>query len=320
MREILIGLVAVAVVALLQGLFHTLGFLSERKHEELLRRMRDERGGGEAARVSLLRRGKLARSAWLTNLMSALPNADRFERLMQQAQVPITVAQLLGYSLLLAILTGIVGMVVGGTVLGVGFAVASFVAPTLFILGKRSKRSRKLSEQLPDALDMMARSLRAGHALPSTFQLVAREMPEPVCEEFGIAFEEQNLGASFDYAVMQMAKRAPNNGDLKIFAVSVVVQKETGGNLVEVIEKIADTIRARYRFYGKLRALTAEGRISGIVLGVLPIGTALFVSVMNPAYIRPLFTTPTGNGFLIYALITWAVGGLWLHRMGKVDL
>jgi tight adherence protein B len=320
MREILIGLVAIAVVAILQGLFHTLGFLSEKKHEELIRRMRAETGAGEAARVSLLRRGKLARSAWLSNLISALPKAERLERLMQQAQVPITVAQLLGYSLLLSILTGIVGFVLGGFFLGLLTAVAAFVMPTLFILGKRSKRSRKISEQLPDALDMMARSLRAGHALPSTFQLVAREMPAPVCEEFGIAFEEQNLGASFDYAVMQMAKRAPSNGDLKIFAVSVVIQKETGGNLVEVIEKIAETIRARYRFYGKLRALTAEGRVSGIVLGILPIGTALFVSVMNPDYIRPLFTTPVGHGFLIYAILTWAVGGVWLHRMGKVDL
>jgi tight adherence protein B len=98
-----------------------------------------------------------------------------------------------------------------------------------------------------------------------------------------------------------------------------VIQKETGGNLVEVIEQIAETIRARYRFFGKLRALTAEGRLSGIVLAALPLVTGLAAAVANPSYMRLLVTTRIGQGFLIYAIITWAVGGLWLKRMSKVD-
>jgi tight adherence protein B len=100
----------------------------------------------------------------------------------------------------------------------------------------------------------------------------------------------------------------------------VVIQKETGGNLVEVIEKIAETIRARYRFYGKLRALTAEGRLSGIVLAALPIVTGLMAAVLNPGYMKLLVTTKMGQFFLIYAIVTWAVGGLWLRRMARVDL
>jgi tight adherence protein B len=319
MRQILSVLVAVATVAFIQGLFYTFSFLGEKKREELRRRLQAS-DGGEALRLNLLRRGKLARSAWLSNLMRGLPNAERLELLMQQAQVPITVAQLLTYSAVLALVGGLLGALVGGLVLGLLAAAAGASGPILYILSKRAQRSRKISEQLPDALDMMARSLRAGHALPSTFRLVASEMPEPVSAEFGLAFEEQNLGASFDHAVMQMAKRAPDNGDLKIFAVSVVIQKETGGNLVEVIEKIAETIRARYRFYGKLRALTAEGRLSGLVLAALPIVTGLLIAVLNPTYIRPLVTTRVGQGFLIYAIVTWVLGGLWLKRMARVDL
>jgi tight adherence protein B len=320
MGQLLAVLAAVATVAILQGLFYTYRFVGERKREELRRRLQTETGSTDNLQLNLLRRGQLARSAWLTNLLRGLPTTQQLEALMQQAQVPLTVAQLLSYSLMLGILGGVLGILAGGwltLVLGAGIGLAT---PTFIILVKREQRSRKISEQLPDALDMMARSLRAGHALPSSFRLVATEMPEPVSVEFGLAFEEQNLGASFERAVMQMAKRAPNNGDLKIFAVSVVIQKETGGNLVEVIEKIAETIRARYRFYGKLRALTAEGRFSGLVLAGLPVVTGLAAAVLNPKYMSLLVTTRAGHFFLGYAVITWVVGGLWLKRMARVDL
>src|SRR5260221_7704991 len=147
---------------------------------------------------------------------------------------------------------------------------------------KRVLSSRKLSEQLSDALDMMGRSLRAGHALSSSFKMVASELPPPVSLEFARAFEEQNLGLPFEKAVAQMVKRSPTNRDLKIFAVSVIVQKETGGNLVEIIEKIAETIRQRYRFFGKLDTLTAAGGICSYILGALPILTGFLITLTTP--------------------------------------
>jgi tight adherence protein B len=320
MRQILAVLGAIAVVAIVQGLFYTFRFLSEKKREELRRRLQTSEGTEASMQLSLLRRGQFAQSAWLSSLLRGLPTAERLELLMQQAQVPITVAQLVTYSSLLLILGAVLGVLAGGWLLGLFGGLLGVSVPLLIILAKRERRSRKISEQLPDALDMMARSLRAGHALPSTFRLVSTEMPEPVSVEFGLAFEEQNLGAPFERAIMQMAKRAPNNGDLKIFAVSVVIQKETGGNLVEVIEKIAETIRARYRFYGKLRGLTAEGRISGVVLAALPVVTGLAAAIVNPGYMRLLVTTRTGQFFLGYAIVTWIVGMLWLKRMARVDL
>ena len=157
---------------------------------------------------------------------------------------------------------------------------------------------------------MMARSLRAGHALSSAFKLVAAEMPEPVSIEFGRAFEAQELGMPFEKAVGDMTRRAPDNQDLKIFALSVIVQKETGGNLVEIIEKIAETVRVRYKFQGKLRALTAEGRMSSYVVGALPWVSLLLSMVSNPAYAMVLFKTQVGHYVLGYAVIELGAGVL----------
>ena len=321
MRELLIGLGALAVVALIEGLYHTVRFVGERRREELRRRLQTL-GGGEAGAsgATLLRQGKLSALPFLDDLLRGLPLAERLELLIEQAEANLTVAQLGAYSALAALAGGTLGFLAAGPVPGLVLALAGAAVPTVIIVGMREKRSRKLSEQLPDALDMMARSLRAGHALTSAFKLVASEMPSPVNVEFGRAFEEQNLGMSFDRAVVQMTARAPGNRDLKIFAVSVIIQKETGGNLVEILEKLSETIRARYRFYGKLAALTAEGRLSGIVLGVLPIVTGVAATAMNPQYMRMLLTTPIGRACLIYAVVSWLVGLVWLRQMAKVEL
>jgi tight adherence protein B len=167
---------------------------------------------------------------------------------------------------------------------------------------------------------MMARSLRAGHALSSSFKMVATEMPTPVSIEFGRAFEAQELGMPFEKAVADMTRRAPENQDLKIFALSVIVQKETGGNLVEIIEKIADTVRGREKFQGKLRGLTAEGRMSSYILGALPFLSVLFMLFANRTYLMPLFEEDVGHYILGYGIVSWCLGFLWMRKMIKVKM
>jgi tight adherence protein B len=320
MRQILIGLGALAVVALFEGLYHTVRFFSERRREELRRRLQSLGGDGEGAGLSLLRRGQVSAIPFLDELLRGIPLTERLEALLDQAQVHLTVAKLMTLSTLAALGGALPGLLLVGPAMAALLGVVGLALPTVVVYGIREKRSRKLSEQLPDALDMMSRSLRAGHALTSAFKLVATEMPIPVSVEFGRAFEEQNLGVSFDKAVLQMTSRAPHNRDLRIFAVSVIVQKETGGNLVEILEKIAETIRARYRFYGRLAALTGEGRISGLVLGALPFVTAVVLTAINPSYMRGLLDTQMGKSFLIYAAVSWLVGVVWLRQMAKVEL
>jgi tight adherence protein B len=320
MRPLLIGLVAFTGIFLLEAVFYTVRYFSDRRADELKRRLQSL-GTNEATRFALLRQGGLSRLPVLDAILRGIPVSERLEALLEQAEINITVARLLTYSAGTAVVAFTVGLVVSGNpllslvLMPVGAAVPLFV-----VMFARDRRSKKISQQLPDALEMMARSLRAGHALASSFKMVANEMPVPISIEFARAFEEQNLGMAFERAVAQMTKRAPKNRDLKIFAVSVIVQKETGGNLVEIIEKIADTIRQRYRFYGKLDTLTAEGRMSSYILGALPILTGLFISFTNPGYLSLLITTRTGNFILLYAFISWLFGFVWMRRMGKVPM
>ena len=319
MRSILIGVVAVAGFALVEGLFHTLRYFRERKQDELRRRLQSL-GSTAAGSTSLLRQGNLSQNPSIDALLRLFPATARVEALLEQAEVRITVARLLDISGIAMLVGGLLGFLSNvGILMSLVLGPLGAILPFGYVAFMRRRRSNKLSEQLPDALDMMARSLRAGHALASSFKLVSSEMPSPINTEFARAFEEQNLGMPFERAVAQMTKRAPANRDLKIFAVSVIVQKETGGNLVEIIEKIAETIRARYRFYGKLNTLTAEGRMSCYILAALPICTGIFISFSNPEYCRLLITDPIGKAALAYAAVTWVVGLVWMRRMAAVE-
>lgn len=320
MRELLAFLAAVTFVALLEGVRQLLRYTAEKRKDELRRRLRaitDPTTSDEP----LLRAGRVARSSALAAFLKKLPTTALLERLVEQADSRFSVAQISAWSLMSA--AG--GFVVAswlrlGLMLGLAFAVGALGLPTLLLLAARERRSQKLSEQLPEALDMMSRSLRAGHAFTSAFEVVASEMPEPVAVEFARAFEAQRLGLPVEQAIVQMTERAPGNRDIKIFAVSAVIQKETGGNLAEILGGIAETIRARYRFYGKLRALTAEGRASGLILGSLPIIMAILLRVANPQYMSRLVTDPLGHLFVLFAVVSWGVGVIWLYRLTKVDL
>lgn len=320
MRAVLIGVIAVASFAAIEGLFHTYRFFRERNQEELRRRLRTFGGNGSGT-VSLLRDRKLSHSPAIDAILRPLAFARATARLLEQAELSITVARLYAIVLFAALSALVLSLISAvGLLIAVAVAPLAGAMPFAFVLLKRERRNRKISEQLPEALDMMARSLRAGHALSASFKIVAAEMPLPISIEFARAFEEQNLGMPFERAVVQMTKRVPNNKDLQIFAVSVIVQKETGGNLVEIIEKIAETIRARYRFYGKVRSLTAEGRMSSAILAALPIAASLFMAFANPDYARLLVTDRIGKAALVYACVTWLIGLLWMRRMIKVSL
>ena len=321
MKFILIGVCALTAVVLLEALMYTMRFLSDRRNDELKRRLSNLGSGTGGPQLSgVLRMGKLAVNPAIDAVLRTMKVSARLENLLEQTELEMTVAQLLAYMGIGALLGAALAILGSGGVLLVVLPLLFGLMPLFFVLIKRSQRSTKLSQQLPDALEMMARSLRAGHALQSSFKMVATEMPTPVSVEFGRAFESQELGMPFEKAVADMTRRAPDNQDLKIFALSVIVQKETGGNLVEIIEKIADTVRLREKFQGKLRGLTAEGRMSSYILGALPFVSLLFMLFGNRDYLMPMFEESVGHYVLAYGIISWVLGFLWMRKMIKVKM
>jgi tight adherence protein B len=314
-RVIFVALV-VAALALAEAVYYGVRFLGERKGDELKRRLRTLGEGG--AGVQILRQRRFSSSALLNELMSGFDSLDRLEKLLDQTDLELSVAQLLGLCVAGAFGGVLLGLFLRNPLLTLIASPALGAVPFLIVMNARSRRAQRISEQLPDALDMMARAIKAGHALPSSFKLVAQECPTPIAVEFAKAYEQQNLGIAFEASVVNMTERVPQNLDLKLFAVSVVIQKETGGNLVEVLENIANTMRERFKFYSKLRALTAEGRLSGIILGALPFVVAFLVALGNPDYIAEL---GRGLGRIILAggVVLWVVGVLWIRSLMEVD-
>ena len=176
-------------------------------------------------------------------------------------------------------------------------------------MGTRAKRLKKFAGQLPDAMELIARALRAGHSLAAGMHCVAEEMPAPICKEFARVYEEQNLGIPLDEALKGMCDRVPNL-DLRFFVTSVAIQRQTGGDLAEILDKIGYVIRERYRILGQVKALTAEGRLSGVVLIGLPFALFVLMLHMRPDYVSTLWTHPLG--------IKMAVGGLIMQILGAI--
>ncbi|MCA9216075.1 MAG: type II secretion system F family protein [Planctomycetales bacterium] len=198
-------------------------------------------------------------------------------------------------------------------------AVTMGIMPLLATLFLRRRRKKAFAKQLPEALELIARALRAGHSLGSGFSLVASEMDNPIGGEFQKCFEEQNLGIPMEEALESLADRVPNL-DLRFFATAVILQRSTGGDLAEILDKIGELIRERFKIWGQVQALTGEGRLSGIVLLALP--PLLFVTMLriNKEYIMILFTDEFGKKLLAFGIIMQILGAIVIKKIVNIKV
>jgi tight adherence protein B len=194
-----------------------------------------------------------------------------------------------------------------------------FIIPLTWVWFKRYQRLRKFASQLPDALELVARALRAGHSLAAGMHVVAEEMPSPIADEFNRVYEEQNLNIPVEQALKNMCDRVPNL-DLRFFVTSVIVQRQTGGDLAEILDKIGYVIRERFRILGQVKALTGEGRLSGVVLILLPFVLFFIVMGLNPRYIALLWETKEGIIMLVVGLIMQLVGALVIRWIVNIKV
>jgi len=242
------------------------------------------------------------------------------KKMFEQADCHIPPSTLMGVSLLLA------GMGATLTLLARVpwfFAPMSagvmFTIPWLWLWNKRRGRLKKFAAQLPDALELVARALRAGHSLAAGMHVVAEEMPTPIADEFGRVYEEQNLGIPIEDAMRSMCDRVPNL-DLQFFVTSVAIQRQTGGDLAEILDKIGYVVRERYRILGQVKALTGEGRLSGVVLIALPFGLFAFMLHLKPDYVETLWTHPMGIKMSIFAIIAQILGAITIKKIVDIKV
>lgn len=198
--------------------------------------------------------------------------------------------------------------------------IAAAYLPVMVLSSQADARARKLAEQLPDGLDLLARSLQAGHGISEAMRSVAEEMPLPLAQEFGRVYEEHNLGQDFRICLQNLCRRNPSSFDLQIFVSSVLLQRDTGGNLVEILNNISNTIRQRFVFQGKVRALTSEARFTAYILGGLPFVIGGLILVIQPNYLNPLVVDPLGNLMLAYCAVSFGIGVFMMRESAKVEI
>jgi tight adherence protein B len=279
-------------------------------------------GSGAAAAVNadILKHEAYSDLPLVNTVLRRLKLAADLNTLIQQANSDWTVGRVVFGSLVLAVVGGVVVWVWLHSVLfGVLAGVAAANAPHIYLRFKRSARMRAFETVLPEAIDLLARALRAGHSLTAGIEMVAREIADPVGSEFRRVFEEQNFGLPIREALLNLAWRIPVP-DLRFLVTAMLVQKETGGNLAEVLDKTGSVIRERARLVGQLRIYTAQGRMTGWILGLLPFIVFLLMNFVNPGYTHILISDPAGRKAVWIGLTLMLIGAWSIHKIVEIKV
>jgi tight adherence protein B len=247
--------------------------------------------------------------------------AHLIEHKLIQAGIPMRGSEFLviccGTGLFSAVFCGAVS---GGKVLFVLVGgISGFTVPLLVLKLKVGRRVKAFTNQLGDSLVLIANALRTGYSFLQAIEMVSREMPKPISEEFDRVLREMNLGVGTEAAMNNLAKRV-NSDDLDLVVTAVLIQRQVGGNLAEVLDNISNTIRDRIKIKSQIRTLTAQGRISGLIVSLLPLGTGLMIYVVNPEYIKLLFSSPLGNALLAVGVISQVIGMLFIRKIVNIEI
>ena len=249
-----------------------------------------------------------------------LPNAENLNLLYEQADVSFSFNRFMSVVAGLGVTGAIFGLIFRLPTIAVPLvALALGLAAVLWLMHRRRKRINQFVESMPEAVELVSRALRAGHGLASGLHLVAEEMKGPIADEFNRIFEEQNLGIPIELALRNMADRIPVM-DVRFFVIAVVIQRSTGGDLAEVLDKIGRLIRQRFELRGHVKALTAEGRLSGVVLLAMPPAMLVLLYFLNREYVSVLFTNPIGVKMLSFTAAGQVVGAWVIKKIVAIKV
>ncbi len=258
---------------------------------------------------------------WLQWILTHAPGVTQLSLLIQRSGSQQTLAQVMLSSAALGFLAWLlpIWLLQGRWVVSFVSGLAAFSLPTLYLMQQEKKRRLRFEDQLPEALDFIARALRAGHGLSVAMGMVGEELPDPVGAEFKTTFEHINLGMTFDDAMGELADRIHSN-DLNFLVIALTIQRKTGGNLTELLSTLARTVRERIKLKGKIRVLASEGKLSGLMIGSLPFILGIILSLINPLYMATLWTTETGRTLVLAGLVMMCLGGLWMWKIVQIKV
>ena len=316
----MVVLVFIALMLLMEGLYLFWRAHRSQGARQLQQRLQSLQQAAEAHKqVNVLRERALSDLPTLQRTLARLRSARRMDHLIQQAGSDWSVSRLLltsavcgAMGLMAAIqwarLPGLIALVVG---------MACALMPWAYLRHQRGRRLNQIERQLPEALDLITRALRAGHTFPIGMHMISEEMRGPIASEFRLVHDEISFGASLEQALVHLSERVPIT-DLRYFVVSVLIQRESGGNLTEILSNLSRLIRERLKLLSKVRVLSADGRLSGLIIGLLPfvLGGAFYL--LNPKFISPLWTDPIGITIVKYMLGLMAVGMVMLRHIVRI--
>ncbi len=328
MLYILVGLAFLLGAGLVLGSYFGVtqvpGMMLQRKLEARLEEVAmgpdPEPSGDSGGSSSLLKVSEGGPMPALERYIGGTTRGSAFGRWLEQTGVKTTVSGILLIAVAHSFVFGLIGLwlmkISFGFVVG---AAVGFAMPFIFLKSKRTRRMRAFEEAFPEALDLIARALKAGHAFITGLKMVADEMPDPVGPEFRKTFDEQNFGLPLKDALENLTMRVPNL-DVRFFSTAVLIQRETGGNLSEILENLAHVVRERFKILRQVRVYTAHGRLTGYVLLALPVVLCIALAFINPDHMNTLFREPLGQMLLMVALTLQFIGYMWIRQVVKIEV
>jgi tight adherence protein B len=316
------ALAALCISALVWGLYGLWRQHLDPRQKALAQRLQAASPAGSGVldepSLKLRPRRMLSQWEWAERRLQTLPGVNTFDHFLLQTGLALSLAQALSLAVGLVLLALALGASLGWpALLSLVVAVLGPLLLIAFLQQRRSQRMALISQALPDALDLMARSMQAGHAFTSALQVAAKDCPPPLSHELRAVFEEINFGISVAQALQGLAMRVASD-DVRYFVVAVIIQSETGGNLAEILKNTAHLIRERQKILGVVRVLSAEGRISALILSLLPFVLAALMALLNPGFISRLWTDPMGLQLVYVSLTLMAIGILWMWRLIQI--
>lgn len=307
-----------AVVLALEGLYNIWASRSSAEAKRIAARLATLSGEVRETQASIERAVEASRFPRFDALLVRTATGQRLQDFIGASGMKVSLAELIVMSALLLVAGLFLPVLLGQRLLvGAVLGLVLSVLPWWLMTGRRRARIGRIERQFPEALDLMGRAMRAGHSFSSALKMAGEEVADPLGRDFRVLVDEMNYGASANEALTHLARRVPLP-DVSYFVVAVKIHRDTGGNLAELLDRIASIVRERLTLLGEIRTLSAEGRLSALILTCLPFGVGLVVNLTNPEFMAVLWTDPVGQGMVVVSLLMMLVGTLWMRAVIRI--